>query len=148
MQSGVSLRTQSGVSFRRRYACTAAVVFSSVSPSTPFTVDKLLNNCAASSESRKEGGHIYSFYFFYFYKNTLPIKRKNIVLSCECPLFGIYYIINQTFIHCTIFVQNRTFRTFWYKMPLCTQTEKPYNKSTAFVRALYPDNQCIIRTHQ
>lgn len=74
------------------------------------------------------------FIIFSFYKNTLRKNRDNFVLSYEACIFAIYYIINQIFKHCTIFAQNRTNGTFLHKMPLCTQNEIPYKKSTAFVR--------------
>ena len=74
------------------------------------------------------------FIIFFFFKNTLHKNRDIFVLSYEAPFFGIYYIINQRFKHCTIFVQNGTNCTFLYKMVFCTQNEIPYRKSTRFVR--------------
>nr|DAE03460.1 MAG TPA: hypothetical protein [Siphoviridae sp. ctTXt1]DAJ26431.1 MAG TPA: hypothetical protein [Caudoviricetes sp.] len=54
------------------------------------------------------------------------------MLSCKPCIFVIYYINNQIFIRCTIFVRNRTIRTKVHKILFCTEHYNFVLKSTAF----------------
>nr|DAO02688.1 MAG TPA: hypothetical protein [Caudoviricetes sp.] len=74
----------------------------------------------------RQGQYIYFLLFFLFVKIPYIKIGNYFVLSCGVLFFHIYYIINQIFKHCTIFVQNRTIRTFMHEIAFCTQSEKLY----------------------
>lgn len=88
--------------------------------------------CGLEVSAAERGTYILFLFILSFLKIPYPKTRKKIVLSCEKPFFGIYYINNQRFIHCTIFVQNRTIRTKVHKIAFCTENIDFVPESTAF----------------
>lgn len=88
--------------------------------------------CGMRVSAEDRGTYILFLFILSFLKIPYPKTRKKIVLSCRQPFFGIYYINNQIFIHCTIFVQNRTIRTKLHKIAFCTENKEFVPKSTAF----------------
>lgn len=67
---------------------------------------------------------------------SVDLATAYFVLSCRHLFFFIYYIKNQIFTHCTIFVQKRTIRTKRHKNAFCTQNNDFVPKSTSFCTGL------------
>ena len=98
--------------------------------SPSFYQKRFGQTCMGRRETLKRA-YIYIIFISFLKIPYLKIV-ENFVLSCKPCIFVIYYINNQIFIRCTIFVRNRTIRTKVHKILFCTEHYNFVLKSTAF----------------
>ena len=107
------------------------------SPRLPFIHQERFEQMCRGRGAKRRQGDIYIFFIFLSFLKIPYLKiRENFVLSCRHLFFFIYYIKNQIFTHCTIFVQKRTTRTKTHKNAFCTQNNDFVPKSTSFCTGL------------
>ena len=103
------------------------------SPRLPFIHQERFEQMCRGRGAKCRQGDIYIFFIFLSFLKIPYLKIvENFVLSCKPCIFVIYYINNQIFIRCTIFVRNRTIRTKVHKILFCTEHYNFVLKSTAF----------------
>lgn len=106
--------------------------FSAPLASPSFYQKTFWTNVHGKARNVEKGIYILFLFFISFLKIPYLKIVENFVLSCKPCIFVIYYINNQIFIRCTIFVRNRTIRTKVHKILFCTEHYNFVLKSTAF----------------